>query len=1214
MASGTLPPPVAPPRASRAASKAAVPSDFIDQQIGKTRAYVKSVDIAHGLLSLATGVVAYLLAMAVVDHWLVPGGLGTFGRTVAFLAVVGGSAWHLVRTLLPLVMLKINPLYAAQTIEQCQPSFKNSLLSVLQLRQQRDAVPEAVYNSVEAHAATRLATVTVESTVDRSGLIRIGYVMLGVLIAAALYYLASPKDALATAGRVLMPWADIAAPTRVTINDVKPGEATVIRGQQVDVSAEVAGLREDEVARVVYSSDDGQIVDRELPMRAGEGGYRHAAKLPPGDERLQGNVTYRVEAGDARSPTYRVTVEPTPTIDVESVHYDYPEYTAPILQDKRVEGVGDVRAVEGTRVTIRCRANQPIGRATIDFGCDGKDDATMKVGGDQALVTFELKFADRVNLVPEHASYQVKFYNKQGVGNPAPVQHTIEVLPDLPPEVAVERPAEALIEVPEDEAVEFRATARDADFKLSEVALKHEGRAGQREPASLPLLAAEKAPWQGKFDAPTRKSPRELGYRAGDEIRYWIEAVDNKTPIDTANRVSTRPATIRVLAPLRPEEKPKPDPNAERKPQDDPKSPDQPNEKQPPPDKNPGEQNAEPNADPSEKEQPGEKAEPKEDGAGNESQKKDEEATTKGEDGASGDNAQEKEQNGGKPNGDQQKGDQQNGKQGDDPGEKQQPNGQGGAGQNANGDNQGNAQQRPGGKEGPGKREGQPNGADKGGTGGQPGGADDSANQTPERRTPAGDAEAIKELLKDRQNQAGAQPGDKTGDARQENSDPSAAGSPNDRTTDQAPSSEQPASGVKPNDNGKGPKPEEKTEEPRGAGGPQGEDNPEGGNAPKEDAGMNEGMGDESRNPQSDKNDKPGGNAKPEATEEKPDGKKGDKDSPGPGLGDPGPGSTGRPDKTDTPSPEGQESNKPQHKPGNQNDDNAKPSNDPAKSPNTSPKQSQNSTKGENQGHESGDGAAGGGQDAKQPGKGSAGTQQSSDTGGNASKEQGKDTTGDKAGDGVEAEGKTGNSLDERGAGSAGKPKSEGARKPGDKGTAGNGDSDPNADARDEDLNPTGKPGKNPGGGRLNPGGGQAPGDPQDAAAEPPPAGPEKEDPADLEYAKKATDLALEHLRDRMKQGDEQELLDKLKWTREDAERFLTNWDQIKREAGTSKADAEKRLHEELKSLGLRRGGASFNEGQAAKDNQRALQQGANVPTPAEFQDRQRAYRVGTGR
>jgi hypothetical protein len=119
--------------------------------------------------------------------------------------------------------------------------------------------------------------------------------------------------------------------------------------------------------------------------------------------------------------------------------------------------------------------------------------------------------------------------------------------------------------------------------------------------------------------------------------------------------------------------------------------------------------------------------------------------------------------------------------------------------------------------------------------------------------------------------------------------------------------------------------------------------------------------------------------------------------------------------------------------------------------------------------------------------------------------------------------------------------------------------------------------------------------------------------PADLDYADEATDLALEHLRDRMKHGDEQELLDKLKWTREDAERFLASWETIKGDAKTGRADAKQRLDEELKSLGLRRGGAQFTEGQATKDSQRNLSQGATIPTPAEFRDRQRAYRVGTG-
>lgn len=1204
MASGTLPPPpVAPPPRPSRSSKHALPAEFIDEQIGKTRAYVKSVDIAHGVLVLVTGFVAYLLAMALVDHWLAPGGLGVVGRSIAFVAFVGGAVWHVLRSIVPLVMLRINPLYAAQTIEHVQPSFKNSLLSLLQLRQQRSEVPDAVYASVEQHAASRLAEVPVETTVDRGPLVRIGYVMLGVVIAACLYYLISPKDALQSAGRVLMPWSDIAAPTRVTIADVQPGDTTVVRGQQVEVSAAIDGLRDDETARVVYSSEDGQIVDRELPMLLPEGAYRHVAILPPGDERLQGSVSYRIEAGDARSPTYQIVVEPTPAIEVESIEYDYPDYTAPILQDRRVDGGGDIRAVEGTQVTIRCRANQPIGRASIDFGCDGKTDYTMRVRDDRAVYQFVLEFADRANLVPKHASYQIKFYNRQGRDNPTPVQHAIEVLPDLPPEVSLDRPAETHIEVPEDEAVDFRATARDADFMLSEVLFSHEGRAGQREAVSVALLAAEKAPWRGKFDAQWRKTPRELGYRAGDVIRYWVEAVDNKLPIDAANRASTRPATIRVLAPLRPEEQPKPkDQPDDKQPQDDQPQQDQPKDDNPQPqdkpkdgdkqDENPRDDEQDQpkddnTADTADK-QPGEKGDAPKDDKGDKGKPGEKGATDKPEQGDQG------------------------GKNDTPKGEQQQDpkDGAGGTPQdgNAGGENQPSTGDNDGGKKGEQKGSADGSGGENTGERSDTPGGGDSPSDRPQRQGPADDAEAVRELLKDRQQQQG----DKPGDGAADKAEPGAGDKPKNATTDQAPSGDEPPQDATPGAKDSPAKDEEKTDDPTGAGGPQQEDDPNGAAKPKDDGTNGEGMGDESKDAQQDKSGTPGGEAK--STSPKDDGKPAQESdsTPGPGKGRATDDGAGKPSEDKHGAPEHQGTLKPQPDVDDQSD-NAKPSDNDVKSPSIDEKESQKPTKGEQGGDRSQGGEAGGGGSTPNAGKDTPGGTTESDEGANTAKTPGKGETGDKAGDQVEAEDKTGSSKPKPGKGSAGDARDGDQPKQPTDGTPGKGDSPASNDSQQDDNARKGASGKNPGQGRLDPGGGRAPGNTNDNA--PPPeqaAGPEVEDPADLDYAKKATDLALEHLRDRMKQGDDQQLLDKLGWTREDAERFLANWDQIKRDAATSGGPAEQRLHEELKSLGLRRGGTQFTEGQATKDAQRDLSQGANIPTPAEFRERQRAYRVGT--
>ena len=58
----------------------------------------------------------------------------------------------------------------------------------------------------------------IDSAVDRTQLIRFGYVLLAVVAAGALYKVFSPKDPLVAAERVLMPWADIVPASRVSIS------------------------------------------------------------------------------------------------------------------------------------------------------------------------------------------------------------------------------------------------------------------------------------------------------------------------------------------------------------------------------------------------------------------------------------------------------------------------------------------------------------------------------------------------------------------------------------------------------------------------------------------------------------------------------------------------------------------------------------------------------------------------------------------------------------------------------------------------------------------------------------------------------------------------------------------------------------------------------------------------------------------------------------
>src|SRR5205085_554713 len=111
-------------------------------------------------------------AAALADHFV---GLGTLGRVLALVVLVGGSVYFLITSIVPLLVRTINPAYAARTIEEATPTLKNSLINFLLLRQDRSGIKEIVYQAVQRQAASDISMVPVESAVDRTRLIHAGY-------------------------------------------------------------------------------------------------------------------------------------------------------------------------------------------------------------------------------------------------------------------------------------------------------------------------------------------------------------------------------------------------------------------------------------------------------------------------------------------------------------------------------------------------------------------------------------------------------------------------------------------------------------------------------------------------------------------------------------------------------------------------------------------------------------------------------------------------------------------------------------------------------------------------------------------------------------------------------------------------------------------------------------------------------------------------------
>jgi len=77
---------------------------YIEHRIQQTRRHVKGVDVAQGLMTLAVGLLAYLLAAAVIDHWLVSGGLGFWGRLLFLAGLLGAGGYYFRCQVLPPLM------------------------------------------------------------------------------------------------------------------------------------------------------------------------------------------------------------------------------------------------------------------------------------------------------------------------------------------------------------------------------------------------------------------------------------------------------------------------------------------------------------------------------------------------------------------------------------------------------------------------------------------------------------------------------------------------------------------------------------------------------------------------------------------------------------------------------------------------------------------------------------------------------------------------------------------------------------------------------------------------------------------------------------------------------------------------------------------------------------------------------------------------------
>jgi hypothetical protein len=130
------------------------------------------------------------------------------------------------------------------------------------------------------------------------------------------------------------------------------------------------------------------------------------------------------------------------------------------------------------------------------------------------------------------------------------------------------------------------------------------------------------------------------------------------------------------------------------------------------------------------------------------------------------------------------------------------------------------------------------------------------------------------------------------------------------------------------------------------------------------------------------------------------------------------------------------------------------------------------------------------------------------------------------------------------------------------------------------------------------------------AAQGPPPSRETEWGSQELENARNAADLALEHLRTTVDSG-RTDVLDELGWTRDQARAFLDRWESMRRQSESPDLQKRGEFERVLRSLGLRPAGVQSSRDLPA-DAKGGQAEGRRSRPPSDYRERFKAFLQGT--
>ncbi len=318
----------------------------------------------------------------------------------------------------------------------------------------------------------------------------------------------------------------------IHITDIAPGNTQIERGSDVNVTAQVSGHIGAPVTlhyRVGDGDEDASAVEwQALTMQSINGSEVPAYRGTL--ENVNRPLEYYIDVKGVTSAQYQVRISDEPVVTKFQYRLSFPAYTQ--LQPQTLPtNTGNIQTLFGTELTFTGQSNKPLTEAHLALEESG--DVPLEVTSDQLPVTSKVNPTplnwplSGVLIAQQTEGYRIRITDAEGFTNRDPINYTLTVYKDTPPEVNIVSPARDTV-LDNAMLIELEAEASD-DYGIQELQLVYRVEIEDAQDMTVPLKRwdIQNASARRSVSVAYTWDVDPIGIFPGETLAYYVQALDN---------------------------------------------------------------------------------------------------------------------------------------------------------------------------------------------------------------------------------------------------------------------------------------------------------------------------------------------------------------------------------------------------------------------------------------------------------------------------------------------------------------------------------------------------------------------------------------------------------------------------------------------------------------------------------------------------------------